>query len=209
MPPKLQFFKAIILQIVSESWPKLLPKAVPRSSCLCRAKLLLKVAPASQSCSTKLLHKAVPQSRFQNYRCSPKLLKFRPKITTESSPQSCFLSYSPKLSFVLQSTCLFVNAAAKPQNCSPQLFTKIVLPQSCYRKWRPKAVPQNNAYRLKHNVCGRRRAQQADNFAEARIKKKEHRKNSGAARQTRAITRRGPGTDLEGIEASAVPSRPC
>jgi hypothetical protein len=66
---------------------------------------------------------------------------------------------------------LFVNAAAKPQNCSPQLFAKIVLPQSCYRKWRPKAVPQNNAYRLKHNVCGRRRAQQAGNFAEARIKK--------------------------------------
>jgi hypothetical protein len=41
---------------------------------------------------------------------------------------------------------LFVNAAAKPQNCSPQLFAKIVLSQSCsLPKLLPKVASQSSA----------------------------------------------------------------
>ena len=148
--------KAAMLQTCS---PRRLPKAILQRG---SRKLLRKVAAEScppkfrskaspQSCSPKLLHKAVPQSRSPKSlsraapnSCSPKLLKRPQKLVSESSfpkllskatPQSCRSSKQ-----------LFVNAAARPQSCSPQLFPKAAL-QSCYRKPRPKEAPQNNAHR--------------------------------------------------------------
>ena len=129
--PKLRFFKASV-----------------RS---CRAKLLLKAAPASQCCSPKLLHKAVPQSRSPKlYR---KLLRRAAprsclKLLPTAASQSCYLKLLPKTA-VLQSNCSSSCCnAAKPQSCFPLLFPKAAL-QSCYRKRRPKETPQNSAHRLR------------------------------------------------------------
>ena len=105
-----------------------------------------------QSCSSKLLrlpkaaplHKVVPQKPFPKLdieSCSEQLLNLPPKVVSESgcpkllskaTPQSCRASKQ-----------LFVNAAAKPQSCSPQVLPKVVL-QSCYRKPHPKEAPQNS-----------------------------------------------------------------
>jgi len=65
---------------------------------------------------------------------------------------------------------VFVNAAAKPQSCSPQLFPKAAL-QSCYQK--PQKLPKTalTGSGSKHSVCGRRRAQQAGSLAEVRVRK--------------------------------------
>ena len=104
--------------------------------------LLFKAAPAPQSWSPNLLHKAVPQSRSPNLEsCSEQLLSLPPKVVSESGfpkflsktiPQSCRSSKQ-----------LFVNATAQPKSCSPQLLPKAAL-QSCYRKPRPKEAPQNS-----------------------------------------------------------------
>ena len=156
---KLLFFKAsapqsgsrkLLPKVAAESCSptlllKLLPKGAPHSKLLfkaavqsCSSKLLRLPKPAPQTCSTKLFPKAVPQT------CYPKLLRATakppkvvsesgfPKLLSKAHPQSCRSSKQ-----------LFVNAAAKPQSCSPQLLPKAAL-QSCYRKPRPNEVHQNS-----------------------------------------------------------------
>ena len=86
--------------IVQNSLPKLrLFKVSIRN---CRAKQLLKAPPASQSCSPKLLNKAVPQSRSPKLlsratskNCFPKLLKFPPKVVVESKFPKLFSKATP------------------------------------------------------------------------------------------------------------------
>ena len=136
----------------------LIPKAAPQSCGFqsCCSKLPRKAAPQSCSFFPRLLPKAAPQSFFPKplpkvviESCSEHLLpqaaKALPKLLSKAThPQSCRSSKQ-----------LFVNAAAKPQSCSPQLFPKAVL-QSCYRKPRPKEAPQNSAHRLrKQSQCVR------------------------------------------------------
>ena len=123
--PKLRFFKASV-----------------RS---CRAKPLLQAAPACQSCqscSPKLLHKAVPQSR------APKLLSKAapntcfPKLLSKATPQSCRSSKTVR-------QCCLQSRKVAPHSCSPKspkLLSKVA---TCYRKPRPKEAPQNSAHRLR------------------------------------------------------------
>ena len=157
--------RKLLPKVAAEScFPKLRSKAIPQR-CFpklfqsCCSKLPRKAAPQSCSffpnCSPKL-HKAFspkPLPKVVIESCSEQLLKLPPKVVSESgfpkllskaTPQSCRSSKQ-----------LFVNAAAKPQSCSPQLFPKAVL-QSCYRKPRPKEAPQNSAHRLrKQSQCVR------------------------------------------------------
>ena len=156
---------------------KLLPKAAVLQS-NCSAKSFWK---ASLSCSPKLLLKATPQSGSPKLlpkvvieSCSGQLLlKIPLKLLPKAASESCFLKLLPK-AIVLQK--LFVNAAAQLQSCSPQLFPKAAL-QGCYRKPLPKAAPQS----------GRRRVQQAANFAEVRVRTSTETINSAHARQAKAI----------------------
>ena len=123
----------------------LIPKAAPQSCGFqsCCSKLPRKAAPQSCSCFPSLLPEAAPQScspkplpKVVIESCSeqllPKAAKALPKLLSKATPQSCRFSKQ-----------LFVNAAAKPQSSSPQLFPKAAL-QSCYRKPRPKEAPQNS-----------------------------------------------------------------
>ena len=116
------------------SWMKLVPKAAVLQSC--RAKMFLKAAPAPQSCSPNLPHKAVPQSR------SPKLLSQAApdscprKLFPKAASQSCFLKLLPK-AVVLQRNCpsmLLQSHKVAPHSCFPKL----------YRKPRPKEAPRNS-----------------------------------------------------------------
>ena len=113
---------------------KLVPKAAVLQSC--RAKMLLKAAPAPQSCSPNLPHKAVPQSR------SPKLLSQAApdscprKLFPKAASQNCFLKLLPK-AVVLQRNCpsmLLQSHKVAPHSCFPKL----------YRKPRPKEAPRNS-----------------------------------------------------------------
>ena len=172
--PKLLCFKPV----PQGGSPKLFSKEAPES---CSAKLLPKAAPpkfrskaSSQSCSPKLLHKAVPQSRSPKSlsraapnSCSPKLLKRPQKLVSESSfpkllskatPQSCRSSKQ-----------LFVNAAARPQSCSPQLFPKAATESRVPKKF-PKTTRTGKG--SKHSVCDRRPVQQAGSLAEVRVRKR-------------------------------------
>ena len=142
--------KAAPSKLHSKASPQSCSKAAVFQSL--RSKLPCKAAPAFQSCSPKLLHKVVPQSRSPKLfsraapnSCSPKLLKLPPKVVAESFPK--LLSKTTPQS-CRSSKQVFVNAAAMPQSCSPQLFPKAAL-QSCYRKPRPKEGPQNSAHRLR------------------------------------------------------------
>ena len=136
--PKLRFCKSVRQNGSPKPFCKAAPEATPQSCCrklhskiamlqTCSPKRLLEAAPASQGCSPKLLHKAGSPKPFPKIiieSCSeqllPKAVKILPKLLLKATPQSCRSSKE-----------LFVNAAAKPQNCSPQLLPKVAL-QSCY-----------------------------------------------------------------------------
>ena len=150
-----------------ESCPKLLPKAVPRccSLKLCPKAVLQRLLP--QSCdSTKLLLKAAVQSycpkaaTLQTYTpkrlpkailqsgsrklllkvatksCSPKVVSESGflKLLAKATPQSCRSSKQ-----------LSINAAAKPQSCSPQLIPTVApqFPKAVLQSTSAKRLPQS------------------------------------------------------------------
>ena len=130
------------------SLPKVIPQNCGFSKLLlkaaCCSKLPYKATPQSRFCSPNLLRKVIFQSRspkllskFALDSCSPKLLKLPPKIVSEN--------YLPKLlSKAIVQSCrsskqLFVNVAAKPQNCSSKLLPK---PRSKETRQNSKAAPE-------------------------------------------------------------------
>ena len=135
-------------------------KASVRSCC---TKLLLEAAPASQSCSPKPRPKVVIES------CSNQLLPKAAKVPPKVVAESCFLKLFPK-TVVFQN--LFVNAAAKPQSCSPQLFPKVVFQSYC-RKLSAKKFFQtaHTSYGSRHSEGNRRWTQEAGNLAEVHLRK--------------------------------------
>ena len=137
-----------------------LPCKVAPQSCFCSRKLAPKSAPPPQICSPKLMSRVIPNS------CSPKLLKLPQKFLSKSSFQNMPSKAIPQS--YRSSKQLFVNAATKPQNYSPNLFPKLSFKVDPPKKF-PKIVC--TGYGSKRNMSDRRPVQQAGNLAEKHIKK--------------------------------------
>ena len=87
------------------------------------SKLFFKATP--QSYSPKRLPKAPPKllSKVARQNCAP--LKLPPKVNSESCFPNLLSKATPRS--CRSSKQLFINAAAKPQSCSPQLLPKAAL----------------------------------------------------------------------------------
>ena len=124
--PKLQSFKPIprnrcptlFSKVAAKSCSaKLLPKAAPKNLVL---KLIPKAAVFQRFCAT-LCRKGAPASQS----CSPKLLKLPPKVASgKQLPKVAVYSNSPKLSSftaIVRPCCCKV----APHSCFPMLFSKV------------------------------------------------------------------------------------
>ena len=148
--------RKLIPKVAAESYsPKLRSKATPQRCSpfkaavqSCRAKLLLKAAPAPQSCYPKLFPGASTQSCAPKLRfCKPVHQNGSPKPFCKAAPESC----APKLLYqklllkaAVQSYC---PKTAILQTYTPKRLPKAIL-QSGSRKRLPKAAPESYYWKL-------------------------------------------------------------